>query len=280
VFNDYTRKLENGEVKQVLKQLGLSTCDAIEATSGCHVPENGAMNNKASSVCVLIPVHNQARYLYRAVTSSLWQLQSQDEIIVVDDASNDIVDYAGLRPFLKRILWLSNSTQRGVSYSRNLGIRASRAEWIKLLDADDVLAPYALDIVRQKSSPIPFEAKIITGGAHRIHNGRYLDYLCATPETINNICRSLPTLPSATIIRRAALIAVGLFDERIDLEEDWEMWLRLHEAYGKGAFRIAQQPICYYWIDEAERRGKSRNGTVEGMPIREYLRLRYGADPH
>jgi glycosyltransferase involved in cell wall biosynthesis len=280
VFNDYTRKLENGDAQELLQRLGLSTRAVEGSAPADQAPAGNARNDPTPSVCVLIPVHNQAGYLYRAVTSALWQLQPQDEIIIVDDASNDVVDYAGLRPFLKRILWLSNSTQRGVSYSRNVGINASNAEWIKLLDADDILAPFALDIVRQKDLPIPFEVKIITGGAHRIHNSRYLDYLCATTGTIDNILRYLPTLPSATIIRRKALLEVGLFDERIDLEEDWEMWLRLHEAYGKDAFKIVRQPICYYWIDEAERREKRRTGTVEGMPIREYLRLRYGADPH
>ena len=112
-----------------------------------------------------------------------------------------------------------------------------------------------------------------------MHNGRYLDYLCVTPEMINNMLRCLPTLPSATFIRREALLEVGLFDERLDLEEDWDMWLRIHEAYGKEAFYIANQPVCYYWIDEVERQQKIRKGTVEGMPVREYFRLRYGADP-
>ena len=282
IFNEYTRKIEGTEVNEILGTLGLSSepegTDSIRGGQPALL-SNNPVGERPPSICVLIPVHNQAQYLYRAVTSALWQIRQEDELIIVDDGSTDIIDRAGLGPFRKRILWLSNSTAKGVSYSRNHGIRASRAEWIKLLDADDVLAPFALDIIRRSNPSLPPQVKLITGGSHRMHNGRYLDYLCATPETINNLLHYLPTLPSATFIRREALIDVGLFDERIDLEEDWDMWLRIHEAYGTEAFYIANQPVCYYWIDEEERRQKIRQGTVEGMPVREYFRVRYGADP-
>ncbi len=166
---------------------------------------------------------------------------------------------------------------RGVSHSRNRGILASRSEWIKPLDTDDILAPFALDILRL--NPMPPQVKVVTGGCHRMHNGRYYDYLCANEETLNNIHRYLPTLPSATFIRREALLDAGLFDERIDLEEDWDMWLKIHERWGKQAFAIVNQPVCYYWIDEEERKRKVRKGTVEGVPVRDYFRSRYGADP-
>lgn len=278
VFNDYTRTLEPDEVNQVLARLELPHEPQLpKVRELCPAREAGDVNR--FSICVLIPVHNQAQYLYRAVTSAIWQLKPEDEIIVVDDGSTDIMDYAGLRPFVRRILWLSNPIAKGVSYSRNRGIQASRAEWIKLLDADDVLAPFALDIVRCTSLSMSSNIKIVTGGSHRIHNGRYLDYLCPTEDTIANILRHLPTLPSATFIRRQTLIDVGLFDERIDFEEDWDMWLKIHEAYGKEAFLITNQPVCYYWISEIERQSKMRTRTVEGMPVRDYFKIRYGADP-
>lgn len=279
VFNEHTRVLESAEVNQLITELGLPTEQGPGGIPSAETIADLTIAGTRPSISVIIPVHNQAQYLYRAATSAFWQLHPEDELIIVDDGSSDIEDYAGLRPFLKRILWLSNPESKGVSYSRNRGIHASRAEWIKLLDADDVLAPFALDIVRQASPPIAPQVKLITGGSHRIHNCRYLDYLCATQETIENIPRHLPTLPSATFIRREALLEVGLFDERIDLEEDWDMWLRIHEAYGKEAFLIASQPVCYYWINEAERRQKLRKGTIQGMPVRQYFRLRYGADP-
>jgi GT2 family glycosyltransferase len=86
-------------------------------------------------------------------------------------------------------------------------------------------------------------------------------------------------LPSAVFVRRSALLEVGTFDERIDHEEDWDLWFRLHERYGLSAFATTTAPVCYYWIDNEERRQKHREAKVEGIPVRDYFRQRYGATP-
>src|SRR5712671_2041458 len=71
------------------------------------------------SIAVVIPTYNMAHFLPRAVLSALWQLEPQDELVVVDDASTDLADYAGLRPFLDRMTWLRNPTNLGLPASRN-----------------------------------------------------------------------------------------------------------------------------------------------------------------
>jgi YD repeat-containing protein len=38
-------------------------------------------------------------------------------------------------------------------------------------------------------------------------------------------------------------------------------------------------PVCYYWINHAERARKERAATVEGAPVRECFRRRYGVNP-
>ena len=44
-------------------------------------------------------------------------------------------------------------------------------------------------------------------------------------------------------------------------------------------FYVTPQPICFYWCDQTERSRKIRTMMVEGMPVREYFRQRYGANP-
>lgn len=232
------------------------------------------------TICVLIPVHNQAEYLFRALASAVWQTEPYDEIIVVDDASKDLSAAAAACQFKDRALWLRNPARRGVSNSRNFGIRRSRAEWIKFLDADDTLAPFALDLVRRAQPPISEEIQVVAGGCHRIVDHRYHDYLCDdTDASLLRIKEAIPMLPSAVFVRRLALLEVGLFDERLDQEEDWDLWFRLHERYGLSAFATTKAPVCYYWINHAERRQKRREARVDGMPVREYFRQRYGATP-
>lgn len=232
----------------------------------------------APTIAVVIPVHNMAGHLFRAVTSVIWQLLPGDELIVVDDGSTDLEDHAGLGPLRNRMTWLVNAERRGVSFSRNRGIRAARAEWIKPLDADDVLAPFALDLLRN-SGPVPEPIHVLAGGCHRIVSHVYRDYLCDTHESLQRILQRNPILPSAVFLRRSAVVEVGLFDERIDFEQDWDLWLRLHERFGLECFASTMHPVCYYWIDRAERAGKRRHATVDGVPVREYFRQRYHATP-
>jgi glycosyltransferase involved in cell wall biosynthesis len=231
------------------------------------------------SIAVVMTVYNMARYLFRAVLSVLWQLEPQDELIVVDDASSDLDGYAGLGPFLDRITWLRNPVNLGLPASRNRAIRSTKAEWIKFLDADDVLAPYALAVVRGAKPPIPPQVQVMAGGCHRIIDNTYHDFLYSDDESIREVLFRNILLPSAVFVRRSALLEVGLFDERLRFEEDWDMWLRLHERYGFQAFANTPIPFCYYWISEADSGKKERCTSVDGIPIREYFRRRYGATP-
>ncbi len=228
------------------------------------------------SICVVIPHFQQERYLSRALHSVVPQLGPRDEVIVVDDGS-ERWPLAGLNmDQFPRVMWLREEINQGVSNSRNQAILRSRAEWIKFLDADDVLAPFALASLRNAIPRMPQHIQVVTGGCYRMVNGAHQDYLQGAQESLKNILQSNPILPSATFVKREALLEVGLFDPRIDFEEDWDLWLRLHEKFGLKAFAITQNPICYYWMDQRERNEKARTYAIEGTPVREYFEHRYG----
>jgi glycosyltransferase involved in cell wall biosynthesis len=228
------------------------------------------------SISVIIPVFKQELYLLRALTSVVPQLENGDELIVVDDGATILQpDRFGI--FSHKVLWLKQQPRKGVSAARNLGASRSNASWLKFLDADDVLAPFALSLLRQSAKQVPNLTSLISGGCHRIHNGTYLDYIHGTDTTIEHIMSNSPTLPSACMIRRDIFFDVGMFDERIDFNEDWDLWLRIYEKYGDKAFLFVAYPVCYYWIDVQERGAKQRTARVDGLPIEKYLNLRYGA---
>src|SRR5687768_14828897 len=112
-------------------------------------------------ICVVIPTYNQAGQLFRALSSVIWQKGPQDEVIVVDDGSREPVADVLASKFGGQVMWLRNDGNRGVSFSRNQAILLSRADWVKFLDADDVLAPFALDIVRNARENIPPQIQVL-----------------------------------------------------------------------------------------------------------------------
>jgi glycosyltransferase involved in cell wall biosynthesis len=102
-----------------------------------------AQQSAAPLVSIIIPCHNQARFLflYDAIASVLGQTHSPVELIVVDDGSPDNTAEIARRYEAIRFLCQEN---RGVSTARNAGFSASTGAYVMFLDADDRLMPNAV----------------------------------------------------------------------------------------------------------------------------------------
>jgi len=192
----------------------------------------------APTVAVAIPVHNRFPLLLRALWSVVWQVQPQDEIIVVNDASTDWDD-AGIPEFLRRrVLWLTHKTPRGPCACRNEAIRHSRAEWIGLLEVDEVLAPFALNSVRRPPVALADHVQVLSGSRLRVGmNGN------GKPSAPADSPLSLTSMPVA-FVRRQAWLEMGLFDEASNVDGG-HPWSRLREHYGDNAFACVSHPLSY-----------------------------------
>jgi poly(ribitol-phosphate) beta-N-acetylglucosaminyltransferase len=100
-------------------------------------------------VSVVVPVHNPGRYIEPCIRSLLRQTMSRDrfEVVFVDDGSTDgtgdRLDRLVREQPNVRVIHIPASGAPG--RPRNVGIEAAHGEYIQFLDADDELAPRALD---------------------------------------------------------------------------------------------------------------------------------------
>ncbi len=102
------------------------------------------------SVSVVIIFLNGAKYLRAAIESVLAQTCLDWELLLVDDGSTDAStalaqEYAARRPDTIRYLEHDGHANRGISASRNLGLRHARGEFLAPLDCDDVWLPGKLE---------------------------------------------------------------------------------------------------------------------------------------
>ena len=95
-------------------------------------------------VSVVIPTYNRAAMVTEAVDSALAQTYKAVEVVVVDDGSTDGTARALEGKYGNRVKVIRRGVNGGASSSVNVGIRASRGRWIRLLGSDDVMAPSAL----------------------------------------------------------------------------------------------------------------------------------------
>jgi glycosyltransferase involved in cell wall biosynthesis len=134
-------------------------------------------------ISVVIPAYNYAKVLPRAVTSVLAQLDVDCDLMVIDDGSTDetpeVLHQLSLQhPGRFRTVRKANG---GLSSVRNLGIAESRGQYLIFLDADDEMAPGALDALRLHISAHPTTRMVIGGhwsvfenGARALHTARPL----------------------------------------------------------------------------------------------------------
>ena len=91
-------------------------------------------------VSILVPCHNAAPWLDRALRSARDQTWLQSEVIVVDDGSTD-QSLAIARSFASSRCHVVTQEHAGAAAARNLAFRLSQGEFIQYLDADDLLDP-------------------------------------------------------------------------------------------------------------------------------------------
>jgi len=99
------------------------------------------------SISTVIPTHDRAGVVGRAVASALAQCAPGDEVIVVDDGSRDGTEQV-LAPLRQRIRYL-RVERAGAGAARNAGIRAARGELVAFLDSDDEWLPGRLELARR-----------------------------------------------------------------------------------------------------------------------------------
>ena len=95
---------------------------------------------------VVIPVYNVEKYLAKCLDSVIYPELSDYEIIIVNDGSTDsspalCEKYAERFPELIKVITTENG---GLGAARDVGIDASRGEYIVFLDSDDWLSPGAI----------------------------------------------------------------------------------------------------------------------------------------
>ena len=85
-------------------------------------------------VSVIIPTYNRYEFLKRALISVYSQTYQPKEVIVVDDGSTD--NTSQIKKDFPKIIYIYQKN-KGVSFARNTGIKASTYNWITFLDSDD-----------------------------------------------------------------------------------------------------------------------------------------------
>ena len=187
-------------------------------------------------ISVIIPTFDRDASIKRAIESVLNQTFPATEIIIVDDASTDKTQEI-LKNFGSSIKVITNTENRGVSFSRNVGIHAATSDWIAFLDSDDEWAPEKLEQQRAYHEKHR-HLRISQCDEIWIRNGvrvNPMDKHAKQGGWIFEACVPLCIVsPSAVIIHGSLFDAIGTFDIDLPACEDYDLWLRVAAKYEVG----------------------------------------------
>ncbi|MEA5583324.1 glycosyltransferase [Nodularia harveyana UHCC-0300] len=220
------------------------------------------------SVSIIIPCYNNQSFIENAIASAINQTYNHIEIIVIDDGSTDgSLDI--IKAFGDQIRW-ETGKNCGAPLARNRGIELAKGEYIKFLDADDVLLPDCLETqVSQASKLSPERKAIVYGDAIWVdqHTQPIPSYpLRPRQPDEDNIAHILANSPltSCPLHKREYLLEIGGFDPSLPRGQEYDLHLRLVLA----GVEFLHYPGSLYkyreYVDNARisQRGYSSKGAM------------------
>lgn len=143
---------------------------------------------KMPKISVIMPVYNSAEYLHLAVESVKKQTFEDWELLLIDDGSSDesgtLCDQYALQDERIRVFHQEN---KGITVTRNRGMKESAGEYITFIDNDDEYMPDILE--RTYALAQKYDADIVKFG-YRVEE----DYANGIKEIRDNCSEKLMVL--------------------------------------------------------------------------------------
>jgi len=180
---------------------------------------------------IVIPLYNKERFIGATLESVLAQTYKEWRLFIVDDGSGDEGPVIVERYHDERIQLMRQANQ-GVGPARNRAMRQGSADWIALLDADDIWNVdhlEELDAIRQA-----FPQTVLIGCGYARLKGDALPRSRSSGRGRRRLSRYFaesahgrqPFITSSVAVRRSAIAEVGEF-KPLPGNEDVELWARL-----------------------------------------------------
>lgn len=190
---------------------------------------------------IVIANYNREAYISRAIRSCVNQMmfRTKYEIIVIDDGSTDnSVDI--VKEFESDIRFFQNTSNRGVAYSSNVGLKEAKGKYWMRVDSDDFISQfscqYMMDILDHNEN-IDF----VYCDHYRVDvNGFEI-------KTVRLDSNEVLFMHGAGVMfRKGVLDEVGGYDDSLKNAEDYDLLVRILRSNYNG-FHIPV-PLYRYYI--------------------------------
>ena len=201
-------------------------------------------------VSVIVPVFNAGKYVQEAVDSALAQPEAAEVLLIEDGSEDDSLAACKRLSSLHervRLLRHPDGVNRGVSASRNLGIREAKFDHVAFLDADDYYLPGRFSVARQVFEKYPgaegvygativlFESELAehiwkSSPSNRLNDGLITVKERLQPEALFTalVVGGMGYFhANGIVVKRSLFDRAGFFDLSLSLHQDTAMWIKM-----------------------------------------------------
>lgn len=177
-------------------------------------------------ISIVLPTHNQARYLSQALDGVASQTWRDFELIVVDDGSTDdtprvLADY---RPRLS--FTLIRQKNRGLPAALNAGFALAAGEHLTWTSSDNIMLPHMLERLAQELDRSPDVGMVYSDWYDIDEEGRVLREVRTLDHDPVVLLRH-NYVRASFMYRKCCRDEVGEYDSRTKFKEDHDYWLRI-----------------------------------------------------
>lgn len=140
------------------------------------------------NLSIIVPTFNNLNLLKRCIQSVEKQLDTDDELLIINDGSSDGT-FEFLRDYCKhkKNIFIKNQINAGSGTARNNGIFNSRNEYIWFIDSDDYIEENAIKKIKEQLRNEDYELL-------------FFDYKIKTMKTVKNQKLNLKSLTSRELL--------------------------------------------------------------------------------
>jgi glycosyltransferase involved in cell wall biosynthesis len=189
-----------------------------------------SQNHSRPLVTAIIPTHNRAILLKRAIESVLDQTWENLEIVIVDDASGDntpevLKTLSDQHPNLKV---LRNQESKGAAASRNIAIQNASGDFIAGLDDDDFWRPRRIELLMEEFQE---GYSAVTSNDRMDFGGKEIVWKKKPVITLHDLLY-YNQVGNQVLTKKEYLQQIGGYDETLQSAQDYDLWIRLAHDFG------------------------------------------------
>jgi len=200
------------------------------------------------NLTILLPVRNGLSYLSGAIKSIEANTRDGDQILVVDDGSEDgtreaLEDWANSNGLVE----ILTNPGRGLVDALNYGVSQAKYEWIARFDVDDIYSDQRLAMqcanITPDSVAIFSDYEIVTNDGFSLG---VIPSAISHPYVYLSLIKGSRTAHPSVLMKKSAVIGVGGYRQEDFPAEDLSLWIRLGRI---GQLTSVPQSLLHYRLN-------------------------------